>query len=120
VVYEVLVDDKRDHPTAAEIFERAKHLMPSISLATVYNCLETLTHIGAVRQVNLDREATRYCPNLNPHAHFYCTSCHEVADVRLEDGCEADSPWKLPEGTRVEEIEVTMKGLCPACQALQN
>ena len=44
VVYDVLLDEPRDHPTASEVFMRAKHQMPSISLATVYNCLETLTH----------------------------------------------------------------------------
>jgi Fur family peroxide stress response transcriptional regulator len=39
-VYEVLMA-KRDHPTATEVFIRAQKRMPSISLATVYNCLET-------------------------------------------------------------------------------
>lgn len=120
VVYEVLVDDKRDHPTASEVFERAKERMPSISLATVYNCLETLTQAGAVKQVNVDREASRYCPNLNPHAHFYCSECHAVVDVQLDSGCAAESPWRLPEGTKLEAVEVTMKGLCPNCQAKKN
>ena len=93
VVYEVLVDDKRDHPTASEVFERAKERMPSISLATVYNCLETLTQAGAVKQVNDDREASLYCPNLNPHAHFYYSECHAEVDVQLDGGCAAESPW---------------------------
>ena len=35
-VYEVLLA-QRDHPTATEVFMRAKQRMPSISLATVYN-----------------------------------------------------------------------------------
>jgi Fur family peroxide stress response transcriptional regulator len=41
--------DKRDHPTADEIYARARNEMPSISLATVYNCLETLTESGLIR-----------------------------------------------------------------------
>lgn len=120
VVYEVLVDDKRDHPTAAEVFERAKARMPSISLATVYNCLETLTQAGAVKQVNVDREASRYCPNLNPHAHFCCSQCHEVVDIQLDADCQSNNPWNLPEGTQLEEVDVTLKGVCPSCQAKQN
>jgi len=116
VVYEVLVDEKRDHPTASEVFERAKEKMPSISLATVYNCLETLTQVGAVKQVNVDREASRFCPNLNPHAHFFCTRCNEVIDVQLEPKACAESPWHLPSGTKLDEIEVTMKGICPKCE----
>ncbi|HCR30287.1 MAG TPA: transcriptional repressor, partial [Opitutae bacterium] len=40
VVYDAILS-KRDHPTADEIFARVKSAMPSISLATVYNCLDT-------------------------------------------------------------------------------
>ena len=41
---------KRDHPTADEIFTRARKKLPSISFATVYNCLETLTQSSLVKQ----------------------------------------------------------------------
>ncbi len=114
VVYEVLVDDRRDHPTASEVYERAKEKMPSISLATVYNCLETLTHAGAVKQVNMDRDASRYCPNLSPHAHFYCSRCQQVFDISIDP--ESDAPWELPPGAELREIDVTMKGICPQCR----
>ncbi len=117
VVYDVLLDEKRDHPTASEVFERAKERMPSISLATVYNCLETLTGVGAIKQVNLDREASRYCPNLSPHAHFHCVECGGVVDIQLTPESRAESPWDLPEGTQLREIEVTMRGICCCCRA---
>ena len=51
VVYDVLLR-KRDHPTADEVFARVKSGLPSISLATVYNCLETLVQCDLVRAVN--------------------------------------------------------------------
>ena len=51
-VYNVLLED-RDHPTATEVFLRAKKRVPSISLATVYNCLETLVECGLAKQVNV-------------------------------------------------------------------
>lgn len=120
VVYEILVDEQRDHPTAAEVYERAKDKMPTISLATVYNCLETLTHVGAVKQVNVDREASRYCPNLQPHAHFFCTTCNEVFDIQLDPEQRAESPWQLPEGSTLNEIDVSMKGVCPRCRERQD
>lgn len=115
VVYEVLADLSHDHPTASEVFVTAKERMPSISLATVYNCLETLTGSGAIRQVNIDREATRYCANLQPHAHFYCTDCDKVFDIGLERGADASSIWSLPPGCRVEEMHVAMRGVCGTC-----
>lgn len=116
VVYEVLADLSQGHPTASEVFVSAKERMPSISLATVYNCLETLTGAGAVRQVHIDREATRYCANLQPHAHFYCTDCDKVFDIGLEAGADAASVWSLPPGCRVEEMQVAIRGVCGACE----
>ena len=44
-VYDVLIQ-KRDHPTAKEVFIRAKQAMPDISMATVYNCLDALVQCG--------------------------------------------------------------------------
>lgn len=114
VVYDVLTKDL-DHPTAAEVFIRSKERMPGISLATVYNCLETLTSAGIVRQVNLDRDASRFCPNLDPHAHFFCSQCEKVFDVNLRNSNDAVSAWSLPLGSRVDQIEVAMKGVCPEC-----
>jgi Fur family peroxide stress response transcriptional regulator len=115
VVYDVLLDLGHDHPTAAEVFVSAKERMPSISLATVYNCLESLTGAGTIRQVHLDREATRYCANLQPHAHFYCTGCDEVFDIGLENGADAASVWSLPPGCKVEDMQVAMRGICGMC-----
>src|ERR1017187_9554041 len=50
-VYDVLLH-KRDHPTAEEVFIRAKKTMPEISHATVYNCLDALVKCGLAWQVD--------------------------------------------------------------------
>ena len=114
VVYDVLTEEL-DHPTASEVFIRSKERMPGISLATVYNCLETLSQAGIVRQVNVDRDASRFCPNLEPHAHFFCSQCHQVFDISLKRSADAVSPWSLPKGSEVDDVEVAMKGRCPEC-----
>ena len=114
VVYEVLMTI-RDHPTASEVFLRAKGMMPSISLATVYNCLEAMTQAGLIKQVNVDREASRYCPNLRPHAHFFCSQCKEISDIDLRQHADIAESWELPEGSRIDQYDVAMKGVCPNC-----
>src|SRR3990172_1171981 len=81
-VYDVL-QQQRDHPTAEEVFIRAKRWMTDISLATVYNCLDALVKCGLMRLVVLDRGATRYCPNMEEHCHYYCAECGAVFDVAL-------------------------------------
>ncbi|HEY5893398.1 MAG TPA: transcriptional repressor [Chthoniobacterales bacterium] len=111
-VYDALME-VRDHPTAAEVFIRVKHRMPSISLATVYNCLETLVQCGLVVQVNLERAPTRYCPNLREHGHFFCEQCGAVVDVDLSPGDSAR--WNIPEGFIVTHQEISLKGICKTC-----
>lgn len=116
VVLDVVQEMGIEHPTASSVYARAKEVMPTISLATVYNCLETLTDAGAITQVNFHREASRFCPNLQPHAHFFCSKCDAVFDVSLQNRADASEPWDLPSGSRIEEMNVAMKGICPECR----
>ena len=109
-VYSVLLQ-KRDHPTAEEVFIRAKQEMPEISMATVYNCLDALVTCGLARQVTVERGASRFCPNMREHCHFYCDSCQSVFDVELHG--EAGVP--LPKGFRADRYDITIHGRCPAC-----
>ncbi len=111
-VYNVLLQ-KRDHPNAEEVFLRAKRGMPDISMATVYNCLDALVRCGLIRQVQLDRGATRFCPNMREHGHFYCASCDTVYDVDLP--AKPNSRIILPHGFTAEHFEVAIHGICPAC-----
>jgi Fur family peroxide stress response transcriptional regulator len=108
-VYQMLLQT-RDHPTASELFIRAQTHMPAISLATVYNCLETLAQAGLVRQVNFERGPSRFCPNLREHAHFYDESTGEVLDVELREGVDLHSIFKLPRGARVNRADISLNG----------
>jgi Fur family peroxide stress response transcriptional regulator len=111
-VYDVL-QHKRDHPTADEVFIRAKKKMPEISHATVYNCLDALVKSGLVRQVTLNRGATRFCPNMHEHCHFYCDECDAVFDVDLPS--ETRTAVVLPRGFRASHFDIAIHGLCARC-----
>jgi Fur family peroxide stress response transcriptional regulator len=112
-VYDVLMQE-RDHPTAEQVFLRAKKRMPEISMATVYNCLDALVKCGLVRQVNLDRVAMRYCPNMGEHFHFYCESCGGVFDIDYLEKSE-HAALGLPKGFRATGYEISVHGSCPKC-----
>ena len=109
VVYHAILS-KRDHPTADEIFVRVKSAMPSISLATVYNCLDTLVQCRLVKQVHLERESTRYCPNLSEHAHFHDDNTGEVFDVRLDQEILDKLASLLPQDFEPNSIDITFRG----------
>jgi Fur family peroxide stress response transcriptional regulator len=109
LVYSVLLK-KRDHPTADEVFARVKPELPGISLATVYNCLETLVQCDLVRAVNFERAPTRYCPNLQPHAHFHDEQTGSTHDIDLPTGLLDELKKVLPTGYDASAVEITFRG----------
>jgi Fur family peroxide stress response transcriptional regulator len=110
-IYNVLLE-KRDHPTAEEVFIRAKQAMPDISMATVYNCLDALVQCSLVRQVQLERGAARFCPNMEEHCHYYCDECGTVFDVALT---ENSAVVPRPKGFKIDHYEIAVHGLCAGC-----
>jgi len=110
-VYDVLLQ-KLDHPTAEDVFTRVKRQKPDISHATVYNCLDALVECGLVRQVQLRRGATRFCPNMEEHCHYYCDECGAVFDVTLPvEPASMPRPW----GFKVDHYDIAVHGACAEC-----
>ena len=113
-VFDALVAE-RDHPTAVDLFTRVRSKIPGISLATVYNCLDTLSACRLVKTVQLDRGPARYCPNLDEHAHFHCECCGKVLDLPLRSRRHPQDVWDLPEDLSISGHEVAFRGVCPDC-----
>jgi Fur family peroxide stress response transcriptional regulator len=109
LIYGVLLT-KRDHPTADEVFDRVRADLPTISLATVYNCLETLVQCELVRAVNFERGPTRYCPNLRPHAHFHDEQSGSTHDIELPPDLLERVSSVLPPGYDAKSVEITFRG----------
>lgn len=101
---------KRDHPTADEVYARLKMEMPSISLATVYNCLEALVECKLVKQVNFEREPSRFCPNLAEHAHFYDEDSGSVFDIDLPEELFEKLKGVLPNDLEATTVELSFRG----------
>ena len=110
-VYEVLRRTD-DHPTAEDVFLRAKRELPDISHATVYNCLDALVACGLARRVQLEHGAARFCPNMEEHCHYFCDECGAVFDVPLGDG-SAIVP--RPKGFKVDHFDIAVHGHCAEC-----
>lgn len=108
-VYRTLMQ-QRNHPTANDVFMRVKDRLPQISLATVYNCLEALVQHGIIRQVNFDRESSRFCANLSQHGHFHDAATGIIHDVGFKPGIQLADVLDLPPGAIVDGIEITLRG----------
>ncbi|MFT3990134.1 MAG: transcriptional repressor [Luteolibacter sp.] len=108
-VYRVLMGEK-NHPTANDVFMRVKDRLPNISLATVYNCLEALVQHDIVRQVNFEREPSRFCSNIIDHGHFHDKATGAIHDIHFKPGFDLSQILDLPPGAVVSDIEITLRG----------
>jgi Fur family peroxide stress response transcriptional regulator len=114
------LQQRRDHPSADQIYQEIRRLLPAISFNTVYKTLEIFCQKGLVSKVNPLHEVARYDAERGRHAHLVCRRCHLIFDLQWQpDGRRAYSPEEL-RGFRVEFQSLTLWGLCPGCQELET
>jgi Fur family ferric uptake transcriptional regulator len=104
------------HPTAVEIYAKARQAMPSLSLGTVYRNLEMLTRSGEVLCLERAGMSRRFDGNTAAHGHVRCTVCGRVGDV------VGDLPNALLGNVRspgfdILGMEVEFTGLCSECRS---
>lgn len=109
---------RTDHPSAEQIYENVKVVMPNISLGTVYRNLTLLNDLGEVRTLFAGTGADHFDANMMPHDHFICRNCHSIQDL---PNVSRRAPEVLAEegftGV-VEESYTYYYGLCAACNQL--
>ncbi len=78
-VYEALAGSKK-HPSADEIFREAKKIIPSISLASVYNILDVFQKKNIITTVQTADDTVRYDANTDLHCHLYDKESGKIVD----------------------------------------
>lgn len=111
-----VVQQSRQHPDAAHIFEAVRQLVPSISLGTVYRSLEALVKEGHLLQIQQPGMPTRYDARLDNHAHFVCDCCGAVEDVFITLPDLIPKAAAALKGFEVQTARVEFHGRCPNCQ----
>ncbi len=114
VILETLAD-RKDHPTADQVFEAVASRLPGLSRTTVYRVLETLVDLGVIHKASHLGSAARYDPNTERHHHLTCLSCHKVMD--LEE--ESLPPLRLSKARagqfEIVDYSVHFRGYCREC-----
>jgi Fur family peroxide stress response transcriptional regulator len=78
------LDGNREHPTAEDIYRKVSRKFPTMSLATVYNTLETLKRQGMLTEITIDPDKRHFDPNREKHHHLICSKCKRIADIQIE------------------------------------
>ncbi len=110
-----VIRESDEHPTANEVFEDARRLLPGISFATVYNSLRYLKNEGLIGEVRFGTDATRYDRKLTRHDHALCNDCGKLVDLELSIPVGLIEEAAALSKFQTESIELTLRGLCPDC-----
>jgi len=97
-----------------EILDLARTIVPALGLATVYRNIKLLVEAKEIQPVELPGEPARYELCGHPHHHhFHCRTCNQVFDIHA---CPGDMQTIAPPGFMVHGHELTLYGMCEACQ----
>lgn len=86
-----VLDEAEDHPAVETVYDRARAIDPTISMATVYRTLNLLDELNLVVRHEFNENFARYDTNTDHH--------HHLIDVESGDVIEFQSP-------EIEEMKV--------------
>lgn len=105
------------HPTAEEVFEIVKPLLPKISLATVYRNLEKMTTLGDVVCLEMAGKQRRYDAITSPHLHSRCPICGAVRDVESDESARMLlSLRQMVKKLDMDDYQLEFTKVCATCK----
>lgn len=102
------------HPTADELFQEIRKSLPTISLATVYRNLNTLSADGVIRKIAMPGMPDRFDWRMTVHDHLWCENCGRVFDFTLPQAL--DQQIEKVSGMKVRSYTLVAQGLCQECR----
>ena len=113
VVITELVND-RSHPSALDIYRKAREKVPRISLSTVYHILGLLKKHKLFKELEFEGMENRYEADTRSHLNLVCSVCGKIEDYALH----LPVPLELVHqetGFRALETRIEYYGLCKEC-----
>ncbi|HWQ50477.1 MAG TPA: transcriptional repressor [Terriglobales bacterium] len=115
-----IVRERRDHPTAEQVFEVARRRDCHISRGTVYRNLNLLSELGELKRLSMPVGPDHFDIQSDNHYHFCCRGCGTVTDAMLPYREEFNRVPDALTGYKIEWHRLVLVGLCPECQKKEN
>lgn len=105
------------HPTPYQVYAQVSQEHPSISLATIYNTLNTLRDLGVITEISVGADHTHYDTNTAPHVNLICLACDTVHDYDGEIPLESVQAQITAEtGFAPVAGKIELMGFCADCR----
>ena len=102
-----------DHPTASQVYEGVRQVIPNISLGTVYRNLASLVESGEILSVAVGDGKEHFDGDKSFHLHLHCKCCGAIIDSRVND--EQLKNIAQFDGFAPENSVCVVYGLCKNC-----
>ena len=104
------------HPTADQVYDEVRKVIPHISKGTVYRNLRILSETGQISELNLSGTLGRFEGRQDNHYHFRCDKCGRVFDLDEPVDRELDKRIAKKTGFNISYHQLEFRGLCRDCR----
>ncbi len=106
------------HPTALDVFNHVRTILPFVSMSTIYRNLEVLKSLGEIAKIETT-VGNRYDPEKKFHVHIRCTACGKVEDIN-DDSLTSEIMGEIPESFDSRNVKLELLGICKDCASKMN
>ena len=111
-----MICSTKAHPSAEWVYDQLRPDYPGISLGTVYRNITRFKDEGRVISVGVVNGEERLDGCTTPHAHFICTRCGAVVDLREpETGGDLIEAVQRELDAQVNHWNLVFYGICREC-----
>jgi len=105
----------RGHPSVAEVFQKVRERLPSISLDTVYRTLWKLSELGLISPLTSSGGGVRFDSKIEHHHHFICAKCGRTFDFDSRALDAIPIPGAVYDLGQVWDAHMEVRGICSDC-----
>lgn len=107
-----IVEKSENHPTAEDIFNSLRDASVRMSMATVYNNLNSLVQEGRIRRLIIDGKTERYDRTAR-HDHMVCSKCGKIRDLWMSD---LTGLLEQASGEKIGAYDLNIYYVCEECK----
>ena len=107
--------NRKDHPTADDVYASIREEFRNIRLGTVYGNLNLLVALGEVQKLTFGDGKDHFDADTSLHYHFVCRSCGAVIDLPMEPLSDIDQKAQACTAGEVDAHTVFFFGRCAEC-----
>ena len=109
--------ERMGHLDVDEIYDEVLKTHPTLSLATVYKNIITMSERGVLVEVPIRGKKSKYEIKKHEHVHLICRECGSVVDQEIDEILAKDTQAIAHQSAfALENRQVNLYGVCAHCQ----